>query len=221
MTTPTTPSSPHADPPLPEGALAPVPVDLLLEPVLDVARQLLGTMLVTEGPDGLAAVRLVELEAYAGQDDPASHSYRGRTARNAVMFGPPGHLYVYFTYGMHWCLNVVCAAEGTAKAVLLRAGEPVLGKDLMTRRRPASRERDLTRGPARLAQALGLDGSASGEYLLDGGPIRLVTGWPVPDEAVVWTPRVGITRAADRPWRVLDATSPWVSAPRPRPRASQ
>jgi DNA-3-methyladenine glycosylase len=157
------------------------------------------------------------VEAYAGQDDPASHSYRGRTPRNAVMFGPPGHLYAYFTYGMHWCLNVVCAAEGTAKAVLLRAGEPVLGKDLMARRRPGSRERDLTRGPARLAQALGLNGSASGEYLLDGGPTRLVAGWPVPDDAVVWTPRVGITRAADRPWRALDATSPWVSAPRPRP----
>ena len=213
--TPDRPDDPPDD--LPAGALAPFPGELLTLPVLEAARELLGRLLVTDGPEGPAAVRLVEVEAYAGGDDPASHSYRGRTARNAVMFGPPGHLYAYFTYGMHWCVNVVCAPEGTPHAVLLRAGQPVLGADLMAKRRRTTRERDLARGPARLAQALGLDGTASGADLLDGGPIRLTAGWPVPDDAVAWTPRVGITRAADRPWRALDATSPWVSPPRPRP----
>jgi DNA-3-methyladenine glycosylase len=207
---------PGQEPGLPDGALEPLPAELLTRPLLEATRQLLGRLLVVDGPEGLAAVRLVEVEAYAGGDDPASHAYRGRTARTAVMFGPPGHLYVYFTYGMHWCLNVVCAPEGTASAVLLRAGQPVLGDELMARRRPGSRERDLTRGPARLAQALGLDGRATGANLMDGGEVRLAAGWPVPDEAVAWSPRIGITRAADRPWRAFDATSPWVSASRPR-----
>jgi DNA-3-methyladenine glycosylase len=204
-------------PDLPPGSLAPIPAGLLERPLLEVTRQLLGRLLVAEGSEGLTAVRLVEVEAYGGADDPASHAHRGPTARNAVMFGHPGRLYVYFTYGMHWCLNVVCAPEGTAAAVLLRAGQPVLGAELMARRRRTSRERDLARGPARLAQALGLDGTVNGVDLVDGGPLRLAAGWSIPDAAVRWTPRVGITRAAARPWRALDATSPWVSPPRPRP----
>src|SRR5262252_6039029 len=120
-----------------------------------VAPALLGCVLEHDTPEGLVAVALTEVEAYDGQADPASHAYRGRTARNAVMFGPPGHSYVYFTYGMHFCVNLVCLRDGTASAVLLRAGRVVGGAALATARRPAAAsERDLARGPARLCQAL-------------------------------------------------------------------
>jgi DNA-3-methyladenine glycosylase len=200
---------------LPPGALDPLPVAFYLRPVLEVTRDLLGRLLVHRSPDGTSAVRLVEVEAYDGAgQDPASHAHRGRTARNAVMFGPPGHLYVYFTYGMHWCANVVCAPEGVAQAVLLRAGEPVLGIELMAARRPASRPRDLARGPARLCQALGLAGWADGADLR-AGPVLLTAGRPVPDDRVAWTGRVGVTAAADRPWRALVAGDPHVSPGRP------
>jgi DNA-3-methyladenine glycosylase len=203
--------------PLPPGALDPLPVAFYLRPVLEVTRDLLGRLLVQRSPDGTSAVRLVEVEAYDGAgQDPASHAYRGRTTRNAVMFGPPGHLYVYFTYGMHWCANVVCAPEGVAQAVLLRAGAPVLGTELMAARRPASRPRDLARGPARLCQALGLAAWADGADLR-AGPVLLTAGWPVPDERVAWTGRVGVTAAADRPWRALVAGDPHVSPGRPGP----
>jgi DNA-3-methyladenine glycosylase len=206
---------------LPPGALDPLPVSFYLRPVLEVARDLLGRLLVHDAPEGLCAVRIVETEAYDGAGlDPASHAHRGRTARNAVMFGPPGHLYVYQTYGMHECLNVVCAPAGTAQAVLLRAGEPVLGAELMAARRPASRPRDLTRGPARLAAALGLARWANGADLR-AGPVLLTAGWAVDDAAVTWTGRVGIAKASDRPWRALVAASPWVSPGRVGPTARQ
>jgi DNA-3-methyladenine glycosylase len=203
--------------PLPPGALDPLPAAFYLRPLPEVTRDLLGRLLVHRAPEGTSAVRLVETEAYDGAGrDPASHAHRGPTRRNAVMFGPPGHLYLYFTYGMHWCANVVCAPEGTAQAVLLRAGEPVRGAELMAARRPASRPRDLARGPARLCQALGLAGWANGTPL-DRDPLWLTAGWPVPDDQVAWTGRVGVTAAADRPWRALVTGHPNVSAGRPGP----
>jgi DNA-3-methyladenine glycosylase len=209
--------NPPASDPLPPGALEPLPVEFYLRPLLEVTRDLLGRLLVHRAPEGTSAVRLVETEAYDGAGlDPASHAHRGPTPRNTVMFGPPGHLYLYFTYGMHWCANVVCAPEGVAQAVLLRAGEPVYGEELLRARRPASRPRDLARGPARLCQALGLAGWANGASLADG-PVLLTAGWPVPDDQVGWTGRVGIAAATDRPWRALVTGHPSVSAGRPGP----
>ena len=203
--------------PLPPGALEPLPEAFYLRPLLEVTRDLLGRLLVHRAPEGTSAVRLVEVEAYDGAGlDPASHAHRGPTARNAVMFGPPGHLYLYFTYGMHWCVNVVCGPEGVAQAVLLRAGEPVCGTELMAARRPASRPRDLARGPARLCQALGLARWANGASLASG-PVLLTAGWPVPDDQVTWTGRVGVASAIDRPWRALVAGHPNVSPGRPGP----
>ena len=198
----------HTPPdPLPPSALEPLPIEFYLRPLLEVTADLLGRLLVHRAPEGVSAARLVETEAYDGPGlDPASHAHRGPTPRNAVMFGPPGHLYLYFTYGMHWCANVVCGPEGVAQAVLLRAGEPVCGVERMRARRPASRPRDLARGPARLCQALALD----------SGPVQLCAGWPVPAGQVSWTGRVGVTAAADRPWRALHAGSPYVSPGRPR-----
>jgi DNA-3-methyladenine glycosylase len=203
----------------PAEALRPLNTAFYLRPVLEVARDLLGRLLVHDAPEGRSAVRLVEVEAYDGSGrDPASHAYRGKTRRNAVMFGPPGHLYVYFTYGMHFCVNVVCAPTGVAQAVLLRAGEPVLGVDLMAARRPASKPRDLARGPARLTEALGLGAWANGADLRTG-PVLLAEGWPVPDAEVTWTGRVGVTAGAERPWRALVTTSRYVSPGRPGPAA--
>ena len=163
-----------------------------------VAPNLLGCLLVGHG----VTVRLTEVEAYSGAGlDPASHAHRGPTPRNQLMFGPPGFLYVYFTYGMHWCANVVTGPEGRASAVLLRAGEVVDGLELARSRRPGATDRDLCRGPARLAKALGLDGAALGLDLLDdSSPVRLVPRRgrrPV----VVSGPRVGITVGAETPWR--------------------
>ncbi|HEY2507397.1 MAG TPA: DNA-3-methyladenine glycosylase [Streptosporangiaceae bacterium] len=138
-------------------------------PVLEVAPDLLDTVLWHDSAAGLVAVRLVEVEAYDGPGDPASHSFRGQTARNAVMFGPPGHAYVYFTYGMHFCVNVVCGPAGQPSAVLIRAGQVIAGADLAARRRGRRaengsrlREVDLARGPARLCQALGIDRGLDG-----------------------------------------------------------
>lgn len=162
-------------------------------------------------------MRLSEVEAYAGPADPASHAFRGRTPRNAVMFGPPGFLYVYFVYGMHWCCNVVCGPAGEASAVLLRAGRVLSGVDLARTRRPAARtEADLARGPARLATALGIDRAAAGADLLDPvSPVRLRAGVPVPAEAVCTGPRVGVAAAGEVPWRLWVAGDPTVSAYRP------
>ncbi len=175
---------------------------------LEVAPRLLGAVLRR----GAVAIRLTEVEAYDGADDPGSHAYRGRTQRNDVMFGPPGHLYVYFTYGMHHCANLVTAPDGDPGAVLLRAGEVVEGVELARQRRSASRtDRDLARGPARLCQALGLT-------LTDNGIAADLAPANVPPREVHTGPRVGLRDAADRPWRFWLAGEPTVSTYRPAKR---
>ena len=220
-----------------------LPREFFDRPSTAVAPDLLGCVLWHYSPDGLVAVRLAEVEAYQGPADPASHAFRGQTARNAVMFGPPGHAYVYFTYGMHFCVNLVCQPAGQAEAVLIRAGQVVDGAELAGVRRrgraadlasdlaPAgadgsrkTREVDLARGPGRLCQALGIDRSLDGADVcapdsslgvsppptaIGGGQIR--TG-----------PRVGISQAADRPWRYWLADDDHVSIFRPlKPRGSR
>ena len=181
--------------------------ELAVDPLI-AARLLLGCVLIA----GPVAVRLVEVEAYRGMDDPASHCYRGQTARNAVMFGPAGHLYVYFVYGMHFCANVVTLTDGVPGAVLLRAGEVIDGVDTAWARRPAARSAaDLAKGPARLTSVLGLDRTANGVDLTDpASPVRLYAGDPVADVRV--GPRVGVATAAEVPWRFWVAGSPAVSA---------
>jgi DNA-3-methyladenine glycosylase len=196
----------------------------LFGPADVVAPGLLGCWLVTDRPDGRVAVRLTEVEAYAGDGtDPAAHSHRGPTPRAAIMFGPPGRLYVYFSYGVHWCANVVVAPEGSGSAVLLRAGDVVVGEDVARARRPAARAaRDLARGPARLTQALGIGpGDRDADLLDPAGAVRLHRGTPPAEVAA--GPRVGITRATELPWRFWDAGAASVSAfraggrPRRRP----
>jgi DNA-3-methyladenine glycosylase len=166
----------------------------LCMPVEEVAPRLLGAV-IRHGP---VAVRLTELEAYDGATDPASHAYRGRTPRNAVMFGPPGHLYLYFTYGMHWAGNISCGPEGVGCGVLMRAGEVVEGIELARSRRGRSRDRDLARGPGRLTQALGLHPQYKGCDLLGDGPVRLEAPVEAPQMIMVG-PRVGVSVAAARP----------------------
>jgi DNA-3-methyladenine glycosylase len=190
---------------------------------VDVAPALLGCVIEHETPEGLVAVALTEAEAYHGRADPASHAYRGRTARNAVMFGPPGHAYVYFTYGMHFCVNLVCLPEGTASAVLLRAGRVIEGEDLARARRsaPGPHGRDLARGPARLCQALAINRAQDGADVCDpASPLRV--RWPAPagevplaGAAISRGPRVGISAAADLPWRFWVTGDPTVSVYRP------
>ncbi len=185
--------------------------------VLEVAPDLLGRRVVSRSATGVVAVELTEVEAYAGPGDPGSHARRGPTPRSAVMFGPPAHLYVYFSYGMHWCVNLVCGPAGTASAVLLRAGRVVEGHDLARQRRPAARvDRDLARGPARLAAALGIDKA------LDGAPLAgavEVHDAPAALGDVRTGPRVGVSGAggdgARYPWRFWLDGEPTVSAYRP------
>ena len=180
----------------------------------DVAVALLGCVLVSDRSDGRVAVRLTETEAYDGPDDPGSHAYRGRTDRNAVMFGPPGHVYAYFTYGMHWCANLVCRSEGEASAVLVRAGEVVDGLELARTRRPsARRDRDLARGPARLAAALGVTGADNGVDVVEvDGALSVHRDTEVAADLVRSGPRVGVGGAgAGTPWRFWVADEPTVS----------
>jgi DNA-3-methyladenine glycosylase len=175
-----------------------------------VAPQLLNKVLAAA--DGRSG-RIVETEAYCGAFDAAAHAFRGKTARNATMFGPAGHLYVYFTYGMHWCCNPVCGEEGEGGAVLLRALAPVTGLEAMRAARPACRsDRDLCRGPARLCQALGIGGAHDGIDLTAGadGFVIVDDGIAPPSDPAVAT-RIGISRAADEPWRWYVRGDPHVS----------
>lgn len=168
--------------------------------VVDVARRLLGNRLRTSFRGEVTEVMLTEVEAYRGDQDPASHAFRGPTPRNEAMFGPAGTLYVYRSYGLHWCMNVVVADVGVAHAVLLRAGVPTVGVDVMELRR--GRRDHLTDGPGKLCQALGVTGRDDGTSLRDG-PVRLLAGDLPPGSAVEQTVRIGISRAVDLPWRFV------------------
>jgi len=238
-----------------------IPRDFFARPSVEVAPALLGCVLEHETADGLVAVELTEVEAYAGRSDPASHAYRGKTRRNAVMFGPPGHAYVYFTYGMHFCVNMVCLGEqGSASAVLLRAGAIIAGEDLARARRtrgpvpegpvsegpvsegpvsegPVSKgrariaPRDLARGPARLCQALAIDRALDGaDVCVAGSPLRMLSEAGNPARSavlargdhppgtprrIVTGPRVGVSSAAEIPWRFWYDGDPTVSVYRP------
>ncbi|HME65957.1 MAG TPA: DNA-3-methyladenine glycosylase [Streptosporangiaceae bacterium] len=221
----------------------PVSREFFARPAVEVAPQVLGLVLEHGTPAGLVAVALTEVEAYAGRSDPASHAYRGQTRRNAVMFGPPGHAYVYFTYGMHFCVNLVCLGNGSASAVLLRAGRIIEGEELARSRRtgvpkgvqgargvrgdgsPREKKaipfRDLARGPARLCQALDIDRSLDGaDVCVPESPLRM--RWPDAsttarsvDRKILSGPRVGISAAAEVPWRFWVEGEPTVSAYRP------
>ena len=173
-------------------------IEALRGPVIEAARSILGRRLVSDCGGERTAVILTEVEAYDGATDPASHAFRGKTPRTASMFGPPGTLYVYRSYGIHWCMNVVCGPAGVAAAVLLRGGLPVAGSAVMGERRRG--RRPLTIGPGNLTQALGVDGDLDGTSVF-GGPVRL-EGIPV-GGVIEATPRIGISRATDRPWRFV------------------
>jgi DNA-3-methyladenine glycosylase len=195
-------------------------------PSLDVAPALLGCVLEADSAAGLVAVRITEVEAYSGQTDPASHAYRRKSGRNQVMFGPPGHAYVYQIYGLHFCINLVCRPAGTAEAVLLRAGQVVSGADVAWSRRPAARsEIQLARGPALLCQVLAIDRRFDGtDVCVPGSPVRMRGPRPGDAPGPIRTgPRVGVTQAADYPWRFWIDGDRSVSAYRravPRKRAS-
>lgn len=178
----------------------------------DVAPDLLGRTIVHQDPEGMRAGRIVEVEAYCGPIDAAAHTYRGRTARNATMFGPPGLAYVYRSYGVHWCANVVCGDEDEGVAVLLRALAPVDGLDAMyaSRGRAARRDRDLCSGPGKLTQAMGIVGDDDGTDLVTSELLHIAEDGDRPAD-VVQTTRVGISVAAEEPWRWYVAGDPNVS----------
>jgi DNA-3-methyladenine glycosylase len=186
-----------------------ISVDFFLAPSEQVARLLIGTLLLVDGVGG----RIVETEAY-DREDPASHTFSGPTARNAVMFGPPGRVYVYRSYGLHWCLNFVCREPGHGAGVLIRALEPVTGLDLMRARRGLQEPRLLCAGPGRLAQALGISRAHNG-MRLDTAPFELLPS--IEPTIVVDGPRIGITKAMDVPWRFGLAGSKFLSRPFPPP----
>jgi DNA-3-methyladenine glycosylase len=188
-----------------------LPRSFYRRPSLEVAPDLLGRTLARVLPDGTRlAGRIVEVEAYR-EDDPASHSFRGRTARTEVMFGPPGHLYVYFTYGVHFCMNVVAGEVGEGSAVLLRAAEPLEGLDRMAAHRGLTDPRLLCSGPGRLCQAFAVGRPQNGVDLVRGAEVRIEAGTPVVAGQVLAGPRVGIRVATDRPWRFVAAESRFVS----------
>ncbi|HEU5332871.1 MAG TPA: DNA-3-methyladenine glycosylase [Actinocrinis sp.] len=186
-----------------------VPRSFFDRPVLEVAPDLLGRVLVHEAADGRVAMRLTEVEAYDGPNDPGSHAYRGLSKRNATMFGPPGHVYVYFTYGMHYCMNLVCGPPKVPTGILLRGAAVIDGLDLARKRRhTAKNDNDLARGPARLVEALGVGRADDGADVCGDGPLQLRHGTPPPEDRIRTGPRVGLREAADFPWRF------WIDADR-------
>jgi DNA-3-methyladenine glycosylase len=198
---------------------ATLPVSFFDRPADIVARDLLGALVVSHLGGTLTSARIVETEAYLGYRDPASHGYRHRrNERNAALFGPPGSWYVYLSYGVHWCANLVCEAEGTASAVLLRALEPVEGLDTMRRRRGRVDDRDLCSGPGKLCQALGITRDLDGRLMGGSEVLVLPPRVALPFE-VLTTPRIGITKAADWPLRFLVQGNQHVSGTRGRRRA--
>ena len=190
---------------------ATLPVTFFRRPAELVAAELLGMIVVSIIGGEVTEARIVETEAYLGYDDPASHGYRHRrNARNEALFGPPGSWYVYLSYGMHWCANLVCQKPGLASAVLLRALEPLAGLELMRQRRQGVEVKDLCSGPGKLCQALGIDRELDGRPMARSPVIvRPPLKWEEPRIAV--TPRIGITKAADWPLRFHVAGSPWTS----------
>jgi DNA-3-methyladenine glycosylase len=197
-----------------------VNVDLLAHPAEEVAPKLLGSILTCKTLEGTVSIAITETEAYSGTADPASHAYRGRTPRNAVMFGPAGHLYVYRSHGLHWCANVVTATDGVASAVLIRAGRVIEGEHLARKRRGAKVESPrLARGPGNFCQALGITAEHNGTDLLTGASVVLSEGEPVPAALIRVGPRVGVSKAHDWQHRFYLAGDPTVSAYRLSPRA--
>jgi DNA-3-methyladenine glycosylase len=197
----------------------PLPRDFFDRPVLEVAPDLLGRVLVRNTPQGPIELRLTEVEAYDGPNDPGSHAYRSRTARNDVMFGPPGHAYVYFTYGMWHCLNLVCGPEGRASGVLLRGGEITKGAGLARKRRLSARnDKELAKGPARLATALDVDRALNGTDVCASpdSPLAILSGTPTPRDQVRNGPRTGVAgEGGVHPWRYWTVNDPTVSPYRP------
>lgn len=181
----------------------------VLDNALTAAKELLGYKLIHETPEGIISGYIVETEAYM-QGDPASHSTKGRTPRTEPMFGPQGTVYVYFTYGMHYCMNIVTGPKDHGQAVLIRALQPMDGIETMKLRRKTDSEFNLTNGPGKLCQALGIDKSLSGTHI-DNGPLRLEKGLEVTDSNIVTSTRIGISRAADMPWRFYIKNNPFVS----------
>ncbi|NBM19830.1 DNA-3-methyladenine glycosylase [Streptomyces sp. GC420] len=189
-------------------------------PAEEVAPRLLGAILTHETPEGTVSITVTETEAYSGTADPASHAYRGRTPRNAVMFGPAGHLYVYRSHGLHWCANIVTGADGIASAVLIRAGRVIEGEDLARKRRGGKvASPRLARGPGNFCQALGITAEHNGTDLLAGASVTLSEGEPVPAALIRVGPRVGVSKAHDWQHRFYLAGDPTVSAYRLSPRA--
>jgi DNA-3-methyladenine glycosylase len=179
------------------------------KPAVQVAPRLLGSLLVREVDGYRLAGRIVETEAY-DQTDAASHSYRGRTPRTDVMFGPSGFLYVYFTYGMHYCMNIVCGRDGEGAAVLIRAVEPLEGEGIMEQNRHGRSGVNLTNGPAKVCQAFGIDRHWNG-HDMRCQPFQLVLQPPLAAEGIIQTTRIGITQAADVPWRFYVRENPYIS----------
>ena len=188
-----------------------LPAAFFKRPADIVARELLGTLVVSEIGGAVTAGRIVETEAYLGRDDPASHGYQlRRTLRNEALYGPPGLWYVYLSYGLHWCANLVTRGDGLGSAVLLRALEPVDGVEVMRTRRRLEPDRLLCSGPGKLCQALGITRELDGASMMTSA-VRVYAAPPPVDDAVVVTPRIGITKAADWPLRFVLAGSRWAS----------